>query len=102
MPISSRTSFDNTGVTYDVSQTLTAESTSNQTAYEAYSPLFNSTTFAVSFGLSFASITATLMHTLLCFSKQIWIQRRRSISEQPVIHAHLMKPLPAGARVGTR
>ena len=32
----------------------------DEEAYKAYSPLFLSTTFAISYGLSFASITATL------------------------------------------
>ena len=62
--------------------------------YEAYSPLLLSTTFALSYGLSFASITATLMHTFLYFRKQIWVQSRRSMSEQPDIHARLMSKYP--------
>ena len=49
-----------------------------------------STTFALSYGLSFASITATLMHAFLYFRKQIWAQSRRSMREQEDIHARLM------------
>jgi OPT oligopeptide transporter protein len=90
MPISSRGSFDNTGGTYNVSKILNPDSTINLDLYRAYSPLFLSTTFAVSYGLSFASITATLTHTFLYFRKQIWIQSRRAMSEQPDIHARLM------------
>ena len=90
MPISTRISYDNTGVEYDVSRILTPESTLDLQKYESYSPLFLSTTFAVTYGLSFASITATIMHTILYFRKQIWIQSRRSLSEQPDIHARLM------------
>lgn len=48
MPISSRTSFDNTGNTYDVSRILNPDSTINLEKYRAYSPLFLSTTFAIS------------------------------------------------------
>lgn len=90
MPISSRTSFDNTGAAYDVSRILTPESTLDLAKYQAYSPLFLSTTFAISYGLSFAGITATIVHTALYYRKQIWIQARRSLSEQPDIHARLM------------
>ena len=90
MPISSRTSFDNTGASYDVTRILTPEATLDIKKYEAYSPLFLSTTFALSYGLSFASITATIVHTALYFRKQIWVQARRSLSEQPDIHARLM------------
>ncbi|KAG2148954.1 OPT oligopeptide transporter [Suillus clintonianus] len=90
LPIMSRTSYDNTGAAYNVSAILGTDGTLNITAYEAYSPLFLSTTFAVSYGLSFASIAATIMHAILFFRKQIWAQSRRSIDEQPDIHARLM------------
>ncbi|KAF8063463.1 OPT oligopeptide transporter [Lyophyllum atratum] len=90
MPISSRGSFDNTGGAYNVTRIVNPDSTFNQEAYNSYSPLFLSTTFAVSYGLSFASITATLTHAFLYFRKQIWTQARRAMHEQPDIHARLM------------
>jgi OPT family small oligopeptide transporter len=80
--------------TYDVRRILTPEATFDATAYANYSPLFLSTTFAISYGLSFASITATLVHAFLYFRKQIWVQARRSIHEQPDIHARLMARYP--------
>ena len=49
-----------------------------------------SASFAMFYGLSFASITAVLTHVFLYFCKRIAIQARRSLSEQPVIHARLM------------
>ncbi|KAL5513349.1 hypothetical protein ACEPAH_3748 [Sanghuangporus vaninii] len=94
MPISSRNSFDNTGQAYDVTRILNDDSTINIEKYHQYSPLFLSTTFAISYGLSFASITATLTHTFLYFRKQIWVQARRSMHEQPDIHARLMSVYP--------
>ncbi|KAG2337109.1 OPT oligopeptide transporter [Suillus weaverae] len=90
LPILSRTSYDNTGAPYNVTAILGTDGTFNTTAYEAYSPLFLSTTFAVTYGLSFAAITATVTHAILFFRKQIWAQSRRSIDEQPDIHARLM------------
>lgn len=58
MPMSSRGSFDNTGKTYDVSKIINlGDSSLNLFKYQGYSPLFLSTTFAISYGLSFASIT---------------------------------------------
>jgi len=90
MPISSRGSYDNTGAPYNVSQILNADSTINLEKYHNYSPLFLSTTFAVSYGLSFASITATITHTFLYFRKQIWTQARTAMHEQPDVHARLM------------
>ena len=44
----------------------------------------------MSYGLSFAAITATLTHAFLFYRKQIWSQARRSLKEQPDIHARLM------------
>jgi OPT family oligopeptide transporter len=94
MPISSRISYDNTGAPYNVTAIINADGSLNLAAYEAYSPLFLSTTFVISYGLSFASITATLTHALLYFRKQIWVQSRRSMNEQPDIHARLMSKYP--------
>ena len=94
MPISSRTSFDNTGKSYKVRRILTADATLDVEKYKAYSPLLLSTTFAISYGLSFAAITATIMHTILFYRKQIWTQARRSLSEQADIHARLMSRYP--------
>ncbi|KAF9445612.1 small oligopeptide transporter [Macrolepiota fuliginosa MF-IS2] len=94
MPISSRTSYDNTGNEYNVTRILTPEATIDLEAYHSYSPLFISTTFAISYGLSFASITATLMHAFLYFRKQIWVQARRALHEQADVHARLMARYP--------
>ncbi|KIM81497.1 hypothetical protein PILCRDRAFT_71915 [Piloderma croceum F 1598] len=94
MPISSRTSYDNRGAAYNVTAIVNSDLSLNLAAYKAYSPLFLSTTFAISYGLSFASIAATLTHAVLYFRKQIWVQSRRSMSEQPDIHARLMAKYP--------
>ncbi|KAG2356062.1 OPT oligopeptide transporter protein-domain-containing protein [Suillus spraguei] len=94
MPISSRTSFDNTQNTYNVTRILTSEGTFNATAYKEYSPIFIPTTFVMSYGLSFASITATIVHCYIHFRKQIWYQARRSLGEQADIHARLMNRYP--------
>lgn len=42
-----------------------------------------STTFALSYGLSFAAITALIVYTYLHHSKAIWDQYRNSTSEKP-------------------
>jgi OPT family oligopeptide transporter len=90
----SRNMYDNTGAQYNVSQILAPQATLDEDAYKRYSPLFLSASFAVSYGTSFASITATLVHSLLYFRKQICLQARRSLSEQPDVHARLMARYP--------
>ena len=87
-------SFDNTGNPYNITRILTAQNTFDVAAYEAYSPIFLSVTFAMSYLLSFASISATITHALVYFRKQIVSQSRRSLREQPDIHARLMSKYP--------
>jgi hypothetical protein len=105
--------FDNTGRQYNVSRILTPQSTLDEEAYKQYSPLFLSfvvvtfsfshefiecsASFAMAYGLSFATITATLVHSALYFRKQIRLQIGRSLSEQPDVHARLMARYPQGS-----
>ncbi|KZV75210.1 small oligopeptide transporter [Peniophora sp. CONT] len=90
MPMISNGSFDNTASKYNVTRILTPEGTFDEAAYSSYSPLFIPAAFAISYGLSFASMTAIVVHIFLYYRKQIWVQARRSLSEQPDIHARLM------------
>lgn len=101
-------SYDNTGLEYQVERVLNEDGTFNLEQYKAYSPLFLSyvsfvqcasqllvtpacsTSFAIAYGLSFASITATIVHSILYFWKPIQVHLRRSLREQPDIHAKLM------------
>ncbi|KAH8833619.1 OPT oligopeptide transporter [Flagelloscypha sp. PMI_526] len=80
MPMSTTGSFDNTGAPYNITAILNPDATFNQEKYEAYSPIFLSMTFALSYGISFAS--------------QLWGQARKSMHEQPDIHARLMSRYP--------
>ena len=90
LPLVSSQSFDNTGAQYNVSRIINPDLSFNLEAYKAYSPLFISASFAMSYGLSFASSTAVLTHAFLYYRNKIGIQARRSLSEQPDIHARLM------------
>jgi hypothetical protein len=62
MPISAAETFDRFGQSYDVTQIMDASGRFNQTAYENYSPIYMPTSFALSYGTSFATITATIVH----------------------------------------
>ena len=90
LPLVSSHTFDNTGKQYNVSQIINSDSSFNIQAYKAYSPIFLSASFAITYGLQFASITATLTHTFLYYRKYIWTHARRPLSQQPDIHARLM------------
>ncbi|KAH9898874.1 small oligopeptide transporter [Xylariomycetidae sp. FL2044] len=91
LPMSDASTYDNTGATYDVTRVLTPDFTLDEEAYKNYSPLFISTTFALSYGLSFAAITALIVYTWLYHRKTIWAQWRNSTTEKPDIHMKLMK-----------
>lgn len=63
LPISALISFDNTGLPYDPTQIIINGQFSVD-AYKAYSPLFVPITLVLAYGISFASLTAVLTHTL--------------------------------------
>ncbi|KAI5830219.1 small oligopeptide transporter [Schizophyllum commune Tattone D] len=94
MPLASSASFDNTGQEYNLTRILTHETALDRTEYSNYSPLFISAAFALGYGTSFASIAATIVHAILYFRKPIMKQFRRSLSEQPDVHARLMTRYP--------
>ncbi|KAI1128538.1 OPT oligopeptide transporter protein-domain-containing protein [Nemania abortiva] len=91
LPMSDASTYDNTGAIYNVSRVLTPEFTLDKGAYQAYSPLFISTTFALCYGLSFAAIAALVVHTFLYYSGTIWSQFQNSTHEKPDIHMKLMR-----------
>lgn len=90
LPMSSSDSYDNTGASYNVSKIIDKSTlTFLPERYEEYSPLFLSTTFAISYGLSFAAMLATLVHTGLFHGKDIINQIKQK--EKPDVHMRLMK-----------
>ncbi|CAG8252999.1 unnamed protein product [Penicillium olsonii] len=90
LPMSDSNSYDNTGVKYDVSKILTPEFTFDAAKYAEYSPLFLSSTFMISYGLSFASIIAVLVQTGLFNGADIWARFRRVGREEEDVHGRLM------------
>lgn len=90
MPISDSNSYDNTGAVYNVSRILKPDLTLDEAKYTSYSPLFLSTTFALSYGLSFASVIAVLIHTALFHGKELWTRFRHIGHKDEDIHARLM------------
>ncbi|KAJ4144693.1 hypothetical protein LMH87_003566 [Akanthomyces muscarius] len=94
LPMSDAGTYDNRGKAYNTTKILTPQFTLNEPAYKAYSPLFISTTFAVAYGLSFASISALLVHTWIHSRKTIWKQYRNSTTEKPDIHMKMMRKYP--------
>lgn len=94
LPMSDSGTYDNTGSPYNTSRILTPDFTLDQVAYENYSPLFISTTFAISYGLSFAAIASLIVYTYLHHGSMIWNQWKSSKTENDDIHMKLMRKYP--------
>jgi OPT family oligopeptide transporter len=91
MPISSTRAYDNTGAPYKVLNVLNEKFEFDLAKYKTYSPLFLGTTFALAYGLSFASIASVLVHTYLFHGTQIWQQFKESLDTEEDIHTKLNK-----------
>jgi OPT family small oligopeptide transporter len=98
LPISDSGSYDNTGGAYNVSRILTPDFTFDAEKYKSYSPLFLSTTFSLSYGLSFAGIIAVILHTVLFHGPDLYARFRAvNGTEEEDVHSRLMarfKPVP--------
>jgi OPT family oligopeptide transporter len=91
LPMSSGTSYDNTGAAYNVSRIITPQYTLDDAKYKEYSPLFLSTTFALQYGLSFATIISVIVHTGLFHWREIWYRAKAARTQEDDIHMRLMK-----------
>lgn len=90
LPFSDSSSYDRYQMPYNVSRIVDKKTlTFMEEEYKNYSPLFISSTFAISYGLSFASTIATLVHTGLFHGKDIVNQVKQK--ERPDVHLRLMR-----------
>lgn len=92
--MSDASTYDNTGAQYNTTRILSPSFTLDEDAYSAYSPLFISTTFAMSYGLSFAAIASLIVYTWLNSRKHIMRQWKASTQEKPDVHMKMMQRYP--------
>lgn len=90
-PMQDSRSYDNTGHRYNVSRILTDSYEFNETAYRSYSPIFMSTNFALSYGISFAAISAVIVHTILYERKNILQRFKQARNQEDDCHMRMMK-----------
>ncbi|OVA10985.1 Oligopeptide transporter [Macleaya cordata] len=95
-PIISSHVFDSSGAPYNISRILHDKNFQfNNKGYEAYSKIHLSVYFALSYGLSFATLTATLSHVALFNGSKIWrmwTQTRAMARDQMGdVHTRIMK-----------
>lgn len=94
MPISVSGNFDRYGQSYNVTQVIDSTARLNETAYEAYSPLFMSTTYATVYGTSLCLATSSIIHTVLYNGKEIMMKFRSIKTEEEDVHMKLMRNYP--------
>ncbi|XP_019415634.1 PREDICTED: oligopeptide transporter 5-like [Lupinus angustifolius] len=95
--VSSRT-FDSTGARYNVTRILNTKNFDiDMDSYNNYSKLHLSVIFALNYGLSFATLTATLSHVALFHGKTIWNLWKKTTSttvkgdNEGDVHTRIMK-----------
>ena len=91
LPISDSSSYDRFQQTYNVSRIVKPDLSFDKEAYKQYSPLYLSATFAISYGMSFASNAATIVHAALFHGKQIKNAFKILDKEDEDVHNRLMK-----------
>ncbi|KAJ2987912.1 hypothetical protein NUW58_g4247 [Xylaria curta] len=62
----------------------------SQTSTKVTPPLFLSSTLALNYGLSFAALTAALVHAALFHGKEIWYRFKAARDQEPDIHMKMM------------
>ena len=90
LPVQNSHAFDNTGHRYDVNRILT-DSRFDEAKYNAYSPLYLSTQFALAYGLAFAAVAAVIIHVVLYHGRTIWAQLKLARNQEDDVHMRLMK-----------
>ncbi|XP_050376832.1 oligopeptide transporter 7-like isoform X3 [Argentina anserina] len=91
-PIYSDELFTEDGQEYNISAIIDSNFHLNITAYEEEGPLYISTFFAMTYGVGFAALTATIVHVALFHGREIWEQSKSSFKEKKMdIHTRLMQ-----------
>lgn len=95
-PLISSHTFDSTGATYNVTRSLNPKTFDiDLNSYNNYSKVYLSITFAFEYGLSFATLTATISHVVLFHGEtilQVWRKTTTALKEQlGDVHSRIMK-----------
>lgn len=90
-PIFSDDLFTSSGQIYNITTIIDNNFHLDSAAYEREGPLYLSTFFAMTYGVGFAALSATVMHVFLFHGREIWEQSKSSFKEKKMdIHTRLM------------
>ncbi|XP_027343957.1 oligopeptide transporter 7-like [Abrus precatorius] len=91
-PIFSDDLFTSKGQIYNITDIIDSNFHLDVAAYERQGRLYLSTFFAMTYGVGFAALTATIVHVALFHGREIWEQSKSSFKETRVdIHTKLMQ-----------
>ncbi|KAF2262978.1 small oligopeptide transporter [Lojkania enalia] len=90
LPINTSITFDNEQKVYNVSRVLGPNFTFDLTKYKNYSPMFLAPTLALNYGLSFAALTAAVVHVVVFHRKEIWYRFKTARNQGDDVHMRLM------------
>ncbi|CAN7092191.1 hypothetical protein BRARA_I02370 [Brassica rapa] len=91
-PLYSSSLFTSEGSKYNITSIIDSKFHLDLQAYEREGPLYLSTFFAISYGIGFAALSATIVHVSLFHGREIWDQSKQSFKEKKIdIHTRLMR-----------
>ncbi|KXG47533.1 Oligopeptide transporter OPT superfamily [Penicillium griseofulvum] len=91
LPLLSSGTFDNTGKSYNVTRVLDATLDFSERNYKEYSPMYISMSYSLTYGLSFAAVTAIVVHTYLYNGAEIWARLKNAQHGGEDVHRRLMR-----------
>ncbi|KAM7525932.1 hypothetical protein LguiA_015834 [Lonicera macranthoides] len=90
-PIYSDDLFTESGQEYNITSIIDSNFHLDTAAYEQEGPLYLSTFFAMTYGVGFAALSATVVHVALFHGREIWEQSKSSFKDNKMdIHTRLM------------
>ncbi|KAK7350968.1 hypothetical protein VNO77_10063 [Canavalia gladiata] len=92
-PIFSSRLFMGNGSLYDISTIVDSNFHLDRNAYSKNGAVHLSTFFAMTYGLGFAALSATVVHVMLFHGREIWMQSKRAFGDgkRIDIHTRLMR-----------
>ncbi|KAK4842834.1 hypothetical protein QYF36_000639 [Acer negundo] len=91
-PIFSDNLFTSSGQIYNISAIIDSNFHFDNQAYEREGPLYISTFFAMSYGVGFACLAATVVHVLLFHGREIWNLSKSAFRDKKIdVHTKLMR-----------
>lgn len=90
LPINTSSLFDNTQEFFNVTRVIGDNFKFDEEKYKTYSPVFLAPTFALNYGLSFAALTAVIVHIALFHGKEIVYRYKTARNQEPDVHLKMM------------